>query len=84
MAVSHPNDKKCKPRMKPMDECFMDLDHEEQVEYTSRKASAEAIWWAMFRLLIRGIDVIEDATLQTVYSPCEFRKPFLGAKASKS
>jgi hypothetical protein len=69
--ASHAKDKKCKPRIKPTDECFMDPGHEEHVKNTSRKASAEAIWWAMFRLLIRGIDGIKDTTLRAAYSPCK-------------
>jgi len=71
-AISHPKDKNCKPRMKPVDECFMDPGHEEKVENTSRKASTEAVWWAMFRLLIRGMEGIKDSTLRAAYSPCKF------------
>ncbi|KAK3307273.1 uncharacterized protein B0T15DRAFT_529791 [Chaetomium strumarium] len=68
-AASHLEDKQCQPRNKPIDDCFMEPDHEPVVENTSRKASAESIWWAMFRLLIRGVEQIDDSTLKTAYSP---------------
>ncbi|KAK1757115.1 hypothetical protein QBC47DRAFT_412445 [Echria macrotheca] len=68
-ATSHPADKKCIQKHRPVDDYFMNKEHEEQVENTSRKATTETIWWAMFRLLIRGVEGVSDSVLQTSYSP---------------
>jgi len=61
----------CRQRGRPSHERFMDPLHEPQVENTSRTASAEDIWWAMFRLLIPGVGAIDDSVLRSRYSPCK-------------
>src|SRR3954469_21076789 len=75
-AASHREDKQCNPKPRPAEDCFMDEEHEEKVEHTSRKATTEAIWWAMFRLLIRGVEGVSDSALQAAYSPCKFGVQF--------
>ena len=68
--TEHSQKRICESREKPLNERFMDGPCEQELERSFRKMADADVWWALFKLLVKEIQSIDDITLRCVYSPC--------------